>query len=87
MGFAEILTLIDHEILALKKARILLTAGTSTGRKPGRPSNMTAVLDSLISKPAKKRKKRKLFPEGRKKIAEAQKRRWAATRKTAAGAK
>jgi hypothetical protein len=45
------------------------------------------VVKALINKPAKKRKKRNLTPEGRKRIAEAQKRRWDARRKAVAGAK
>ncbi|MGB6826873.1 MAG: hypothetical protein WBE41_02435 [Terracidiphilus sp.] len=44
-------------------------------------------MKALTSKPAKKQKKRNLTPEGRKRIADAQKRRWEARRKAAAGAR
>jgi hypothetical protein len=57
------------------------------GRKRGRPSKAAAVVKALTSNPAKKRKKRNLTPDGRKRIAEAQKRRWDAKRRAAAGAK
>jgi hypothetical protein len=87
MGLAEILASIDSEISTLQRARALLAAGAHVGRKRGRPSKTAAVVNALISTPAKKRKKRNLTPEGRKRIADAQKRRWAAMRKSAAGAK
>jgi hypothetical protein len=87
MGIAEILASIDREISTLQRARTLIATGTGGGRKRGRPVKAAAAVKALVSKPAKKRKKRKLSPEGRKKIAEAQKRRWEAKRKAAAGAK
>lgn len=85
MGLAEILASIDREISTLQRARTLLAAGPGVGRKRGRPSKTAAVVIALTGKPAKKRKKRNLSPEGRKRIAEAQKRRWDAMRKSAAG--
>lgn len=87
MGLAEILASIDREISTLQRARTLLADGTGSARKRGRPSKTAAVAKTLTSKPAKKRKKRNLSPEGRKRIAEAQKRRWEARRKATAGAK
>jgi hypothetical protein len=87
MGIAEILASIDREISTLQRARTLLAAGTGGGRKRGRPSKTAAVVKALTSKPAKKQKKRKLSPEGRKRIAEAQKQRWEARRKAAAASK
>jgi len=87
MGIAEILASIDREISTLQRARTLLATGTGGGRKRGRPSKTVAVLSTLTNKPAKKRKKRNLSPEGRKKIADAQKRRWEANRKSKANAR
>jgi hypothetical protein len=76
MGLTEILAEIDEEIAKLTQARALLVDGTVVKRGPGRPKAVTAVV-----KPAKK--KRNLTPEGRKRIAEAVRRRWAAQRKAA----
>jgi hypothetical protein len=72
MGLSTILAGIDGRIANLKQARSLL-AGV-TGRLPGRPK--AEVAHSLPTK-----KKRNLTPEGRKRIAEAVRRRWAAQKK------
>ncbi len=61
MGVSEILIQIDREIAQLKQARALLSASAGNAAGSGQA----------------KRKKRKLTPEGRKRIAEAVKRRWA----------
>jgi len=87
MGIAEILASIDREISTLQRARTLLATGAVVGRKRGRPSKTAAVLRALTNKPAKKQSKRKLSPEGRKRIAEAQKRGWEASRKAKANSK
>jgi hypothetical protein len=76
MGLAGILAEIDQEIARLTEARALLIDGTAVKRGPGRPKATTAVV-----KPTKK--KRNLSPEGRKRIAEAVRRRWAAQKKAA----
>jgi hypothetical protein len=76
MGLAGILVEIDNEIAKLNQARALLVGGTVVKRGPGRPKAAIAV-----AKPTKK--KRNLTPEGRKRIAEAVRRRWAAQRKAA----
>jgi hypothetical protein len=57
---------------------VLLTgvAAPVAKRKPGRPRKIDAAVTLATAKPAKK--KRKLSPEGRKRIAEAVKKRWAA---------
>jgi hypothetical protein len=62
----------------------LLSGGVAPAvkRKPGRPRKSEAVAVPA-AKPAKK-KKRNLSPEGRKRIAEAVKRRWAAQKAAAA---
>lgn len=84
MGIAEILASVDREIAQLKQARALLSGGSTAAAKraPGRPKKITAV---KAGKPAKA-KKRTLSPEGRRRIAEAQKLRWAAHKKAASAA-
>lgn len=76
MQVSEILQEIDKEIARLQQVRVLLageTPKTRRGRKKG------AV--AKVSAPTKKTGKRKLSPEGRKRIAEAMKKRWAERRK------
>lgn len=74
MGVSEILTQIDREIAQLQQARALLGGGAV-------PAPKKAALAPAAKKPAKK--KRNLTPEGRKRIAEAVKRRWAEQKKAA----
>jgi hypothetical protein len=89
MGVSEILATIDSEIAQLQHAKALLSgaapaAKRKAGRpkkKPGRPKKAAAVV-SVATKPAKK-KKRDLSPEGRQRIAEAAKKRWAAKKAAA----
>ena len=78
MEVSRIIAEIDAQIAKLQQARQLLSGTTiSTGKGPGRPKG---------SKNAKAptTRKRKLSPEGRKRIADAMKRRWAERRKQAA---
>jgi hypothetical protein len=90
MGVSEILASVDHEIAMLKQVRALLsgTAATSPKKKVGRPKKTVAAAPPAAQMPArkiaKKKKKRNLSPEGRKRIAEAVRRRWEAQRKAAA---
>jgi len=95
MGVSEILATIDFEIAQLQQAKALLTGSAApvAKRKPGRPKKVVAVVPKkaaavapAVKKPAKKKKKRNLSPEGRKRIADAVKKRWAA-QKAAAAAK
>ena len=74
MEVSRIIAEIDAQISKLQQARALLS-GTSQAirRGPGRPKG-TAT-------PKVKRAKRKLTPEGRKRIADAMKKRWAERRK------
>jgi hypothetical protein len=72
MNSNELLSLIDAEIANLRQARSIL-AGISTSPANAEPSG--SVARPTI---AKRRKKRKLTPEGRARIADAVKRRWAA---------
>ena len=81
MGIAEILASIDRDIAQLTRARTLLGGVAAARNRPGKPEKAAA---GKTAKPAKT-KKRVLSPEGRKRIADAQKKRWAARRKTAAG--
>lgn len=74
MGVSEILAQIDREIALLQQARSVLGGGSTTA-----PKKATAV---AAAKKAGK-KKRNLTPEGRKRIAEAVKRRWAEQKKAA----
>jgi hypothetical protein len=76
VGVSEILVQIDREIAQLQQARTLLAGGAARATKK-------AAAATAAKKPAKK-KKRNLTPEGRRRIAEAVKRRWAEQRKAAA---
>ena len=85
MALSDILATIDNEIAILQQARTVLSGGTAAivRRSPGRPRKVAVAAVEVTTKPARK-KKRNLTPEGRKRIAEAVKRRWAAQRKAAA---
>jgi hypothetical protein len=77
VGVSEILAQIDREIAQLQQARSLLS-----GKAAKAPKKAAAA--PAAKKPVKKRKKkRNLTPEGRKRIAEAVKRRWAEQKKAA----
>ena len=76
MGVSDILAQIDREIAQLQEARAVLSGSAAKASKgsfagPGK-------------KAGKRKKKRNLTPEGRKRIAEAVKRRWAEQKKAAA---
>jgi hypothetical protein len=73
MDIAGILAELDAEIAKLEHARALLTIGAKRGR--GWLKNV-----AHLERPAKKRN---LSPEGRARIAEGQRRRWAAKKKAA----
>ena len=91
MAISDILATIDQEIAQLQQARALLSGGAVAAPKKavGRPRKVVVaavapkkavVVAPVAAKPAKdaKKKKRNLSPEGRKRIAEAVKKRWAA---------
>ena len=80
MEVTRIIAEIDAQISKLQQARQLLS-GSETGarRGPGRPKG------SKNTEPSPKRK-RKLTPQGRKRIADAMTRRWAERRKSTAKA-
>ena len=79
MDVSQILAAIDSEIERLQQARQAVAAldGASPvpARRPGRPKGSS----SNVAAPAEggRKRKRNLSPEGRKRIQEAMKRRWA----------
>jgi hypothetical protein len=76
VGVSEILAQIDREIAQLHRARVLL-GGTTAAKSIKTPAP--------AAKKVARKKKRNLTPEGRKRIAEAVKRRWAEQKKAAPG--
>ena len=76
MAIETILSQIDAEIERLQQVRKLLTTGTAVTA----PAAKTPGRKTRVAKKAKG--KRVLSPEARKRIGDAQKRRWAAQRKT-----
>ncbi|MEO6910302.1 MAG: hypothetical protein ABI158_05200 [Edaphobacter sp.] len=81
MEVNRIIAEIDTQISKLQQARALL-AGTTTSaptpKSPGRPKGRKAA---AAAPAATVSRKRKLSPEGRKRIADAMKKRWAERRK------
>jgi hypothetical protein len=77
VGVSEILIQIDREITQLQQARVLL-GGAAAASKKGKVAVEPAAKKAV-------KKKRNLTPEGRKRIAEAVKRRWAEQKKAASG--
>jgi len=76
MALKDILAQLDAEIARLQQAKALLASSdgsTAPTTRRGRPKKITA--SPAPAKPVKK--KRNLSPEGRARIAEAVKRRWA----------
>jgi hypothetical protein len=79
---SRIIAEIDAQISKLQQARELLSGTLATQSKgPGRPKGSKNV---KVATKAAAPSKRRLSPEGRKRIAEAMKRRWAERRKLAA---
>jgi hypothetical protein len=77
VGVSEILAQIDREIAQLQHARALLAGKATAAPKK--------AVGAPVAKKATRKKKRNLTPEGRKRIAEAVKRRWAEQKKAASG--
>ena len=79
MDVSQILSAIDAEISRLQQARQAVAAleGASPvpARRPGRPKGSGAA--AVPAEGAPRKRKRNLSPEGRKRIQEAMKRRWA----------
>jgi hypothetical protein len=80
VGISEILATIEREIAQLEHARALLGGQVAPKKSVGRPRKGATA--PMAAKPVKK--KRNLTPDGRRRIAEAVKRRWAAQKKAAA---
>ncbi len=78
MGVAQILSQIDREIALFQRARTLLDGSGSKPPKSGAARPATTRVT---------KKKRNLTPEGRKRIAEAVRRRWAEQKKTTGSTK
>lgn len=75
MGVTEILKQIDREIANLQRARALLNG----------KGNSTSSTSASAAPRKVRRKKRNLTPEGRKRIADAVRRRWERQKKGIAG--
>ncbi len=87
MEVSRILAEIDAQISKLQQARELLAPAAPKATKgPGRPKGSKNAKKTAPAPAAAAvaPRKRKLSPEGRKRIAEAMKRRWAERRKQAA---
>jgi hypothetical protein len=72
MAIDSIVALIDAEIARLNQVRTLLANSTNIG------SRLTLPKAAKATAKGKARKKRVLSPEARKRIADAQRKRWAA---------
>jgi hypothetical protein len=80
---SRIIAEIDAQISKLQQARELLAGTTAkAGKGPGRPKGSKNAKSGAGATATPR--KRKLSPEGRKRIADAMKRRWAERRKQAA---
>jgi len=90
---SRIIAEIDSQISKLQQARALLSETSTVSVEPvkhvgrGRPKgskNSVKKAAAAVKVAAPAKAKRKLSPEGRKRIAEAMKKRWAERRKVAA---
>ncbi len=81
MQLSQILAEIDKEISRLEQARKIL-AGESS--QPTKSARRATTVVSASESPVKRKKKRNLSPEGRKRIAEAVRRRWELQKRAAA---
>jgi hypothetical protein len=75
MDTKEILAQIDTEIARLQQVKSILSGSTTTKVKLGRPKKSKVIPIAVVTK------KQTMSPEGRAKIAAAQKARWAKARK------
>jgi hypothetical protein len=80
MELSDIVAAIDAEIARLQQAKTVLTGAGVPGRRGRKPKALAAALQ-LAAPAGKTKRKRRLSAEGRKKIQEAMKRRWAEHRK------
>ena len=86
MGVSEILAAVDREIALLQQARSLLSGSAAPAPKKavGRPRKIVPAPKKAAPAAKPEKKKRNLSPEGRARIAEAVKRRWAVQKAAAA---
>jgi len=80
MDFHRLVQEIDSEISRLQQARALLI-GTPTKRGPGRPKAAASHKAEKTAADKTAKRKRRLSPEGRKRIADAMRKRWAERKK------
>ena len=80
MDFHRLVQEIDSEISRLQQARALLV-GEPTKRGPGRPKARGTRVAAAVAPIKSAKRKRRLSPEGRKRIADAMRKRWAERRK------
>jgi hypothetical protein len=80
----RIIAEIDAQILKLQQARALLAGTTTSAARTGRGRPKGSKNTAASATPATTPRKRKLSPEGRKRIADAMKKRWAERRKQTA---
>jgi hypothetical protein len=85
VDFNRLVHEIDSEISRLQQARALLTGGGSAKRGPGRPKAASATRKAAANAPKSGKRKRRLSPEGRKRIADAMRKRWAERKKQQGG--
>lgn len=83
MEVSRIIAEIDEQISKLQQARELLSGTAVKVKGRGRPKGSKNAKTAAKAAP----RKRKISAEGRKRIAEAMKKRWAERRKLAAAAK
>jgi hypothetical protein len=89
MELTKVIAELRAERAAIDEAPAALDriARTTTAKRRGRPPAWLAAATGAITVEGEPRKKRSLSPEVRKKMAEAQKKRWAAYRKDQNGTK
>jgi hypothetical protein len=80
VDFDHVIQVIDAEIERLQEARAVL-AGSGSKRGPGRPKVAAPHKSSAAHTAAPGTRKRRLSAEGRKKIADAMRKRWAERKK------
>jgi hypothetical protein len=84
MEVSRIIAEIDLQIAKLQQARELLAGAQPVRAGRGRPKgSKNAAPTAAAAAPEAGKRKRKLSPEGRKRIADAMKKRWAERRKQA----
>ena len=78
MNLTKIVAEIDQEIARLEQAKALLTGGAVPKKRVGRPTSAPAASTAASAG----KRKRNISPEGRKRIAEAVKKRWERQKKS-----